>query len=48
MARARGDREERLRELVASHVQPRTIDILGEPRVNVLELDFALDRENRR
>jgi K+-transporting ATPase ATPase C chain len=44
VARAREVSEERLRELVAAHIQPRTIGILGEPRVNVLELNLALDQ----
>jgi K+-transporting ATPase ATPase C chain len=44
VARAREVSEERLRELVAAHTQPRTISILGEPRVNVLELNLALDQ----
>jgi potassium-transporting ATPase KdpC subunit len=43
VARAREVSEEHLRELVAAHIQPRTIGILGEPRVNVLELNLALD-----
>src|SRR5438876_1620499 len=41
VSRARGVSEERLREMVAGHIQPRTIGILGEPRVNVLELNLA-------
>ena len=45
VARARSVSEERLRELVAAHIQLRTIGILGEPRVNVLELNLSLDRE---
>jgi potassium-transporting ATPase KdpC subunit len=44
VARAREVSEERLRELVAAHIQPRTIGILGEPRVNVLEVNLALDQ----
>ena len=43
VARARAVSEERLRELVAAHIQHRTIGILGEPRVNVLELNLSLD-----
>src|SRR5712664_3547129 len=44
VARARAVSEQRLRELVAEHIQPRTIEILGEPRVNVLVLNLALDQ----
>ena len=44
VARAREVSEEHLRELVAAHIQPRTIGILGEPRVNVVELNLALDQ----
>lgn len=48
VARARALSEERLRALVAAHIQHRTIGILGEPRVNVLELNLSLDREASR
>jgi K+-transporting ATPase ATPase C chain len=43
VARARGVAEVRLRELVAAHTRGRTFGILGEPRVNVLALNLALD-----
>ena len=35
--------EDALRNLVASHVTPRQFGLLGEPRVNVLELNMDLD-----
>ena len=44
VAIARGMPVQRVRELVAGATEGRTLWVLGEPRVNVLALNLALDR----
>ena len=48
VAKARNMPEDRLRQLVAERTEGRTFGLLGEPRVNVLELNLALDEAGKK
>ena len=47
IARVRGLSEDQVRALVQSHILERQFGLLGEPRVNVLQLNLALDETDR-
>jgi K+-transporting ATPase ATPase C chain len=43
VARVRGVAPDAVRALIAAHYQGRFLGVIGEPRINVLELNLALD-----
>lgn len=45
VAKARGVSVDYIRQIVADHTDGRTLGIFGEPRVNVVELNIALDQK---
>jgi K+-transporting ATPase ATPase C chain len=47
VAKARGVSVESVRQAVVEHTHGRTLGFLGEPRVNVVELNLALDQSSR-
>jgi K+-transporting ATPase ATPase C chain len=48
VAKTRGVAVEQVKAIVAQHTMGRTLGFLGEPHVNVLELNLSLDEQLRR
>jgi K+-transporting ATPase ATPase C chain len=48
VARERRMSEENVKQLVQEHTEGRQFGVLGEPRVNVLELNLALDEASKK
>lgn len=46
VAEARGWSVETTKGLIERHIEGRSLDVLGEPRLNVLQLNLALDRRD--
>jgi potassium-transporting ATPase KdpC subunit len=46
VARERGMSEDEVRRMISEHTEGRQFGVLGEPRVNVLELNLALDEKH--
>ena len=44
IAKARGVSEDKVAEVIRRHVEPRTLWVIGEPRVNILLTNLDLDR----
>jgi potassium-transporting ATPase KdpC subunit len=44
VAKARGISEDRIHQLIEDHITGRELGVLGEPRVNVLDLNLGLDK----
>jgi K+-transporting ATPase ATPase C chain len=47
VAKARNVPEDQVKQMVASNIQGRLLGLIGEPRVNVLVLNLALDRATK-